>query len=131
MRTNFPAVTATDTRFAAAPDASSFSYGPVVPVAFVGGGFHTAGLHSVLEPAAYGAPVLFGPRFDRSRDAGLMIKAGGALAVTRASEIADAMVRWFQSADARNASGAKARGLVERGRGAAERSLQLVERLLA
>jgi len=32
-------------------------------VAFVGGGFHAAGLHSVLEPAAFGAPVLFGPRF--------------------------------------------------------------------
>src|SRR5262249_36413758 len=30
-------------------------------VAFVGGGFHAAGLHSVLEPAAFGAPVLFGP----------------------------------------------------------------------
>ena len=29
-------------------------------VAFVGGGFHNAGLHSVLEPAAFGVPVLFG-----------------------------------------------------------------------
>ena len=29
--------------------------------AFVGGGFHGAGLHSVLEPAAFGAPVAFGP----------------------------------------------------------------------
>ncbi|HEX4683444.1 MAG TPA: glycosyltransferase N-terminal domain-containing protein, partial [Gemmatimonadaceae bacterium] len=35
-------------------------------VAFVGGGFHAAGLHSVLEPAAFGTPVLFGPRFDMS-----------------------------------------------------------------
>ena len=26
--------------------------------AYVGGGFHAAGLHSVLEPAAFGAPVL-------------------------------------------------------------------------
>jgi 3-deoxy-D-manno-octulosonic-acid transferase len=31
-------------------------------VAFVGGGFHRAGLHSVLEPAAFGVPVLFGKR---------------------------------------------------------------------
>jgi len=38
-------------------------------VAFVGGGFHAAGLHSVLEPAAFGAPVLFGPRHHASRDA--------------------------------------------------------------
>jgi len=39
VRTNFPVVTGTDTRFAAAPDAPSFSAGPVVPVAVaVGGG---------------------------------------------------------------------------------------------
>ncbi|MBI1809365.1 MAG: hypothetical protein HYR75_05650, partial [Gemmatimonadetes bacterium] len=42
-------------------------------VAFVGGGFHDAGLHSVIEPAAFGAPVLFGPRHERSRDAGLLL----------------------------------------------------------
>ena len=38
-------------------------------IAYVGGGFHAAGLHSVLEPAAFGAPVLFGPRYRMSRDA--------------------------------------------------------------
>ena len=44
-------------------------------VAFVGGGFHAAGLHSVLEPAAFGAPVVFGPRHTGSRDAGLLLAA--------------------------------------------------------
>jgi len=29
-------------------------------LAFVGGGFHSAGLHSVIEPAAFGVPVLLG-----------------------------------------------------------------------
>ncbi|HEY1951345.1 MAG TPA: glycosyltransferase N-terminal domain-containing protein, partial [Gemmatimonadaceae bacterium] len=38
-------------------------------VAYVGGGFHAAGIHSVLEPAAFGSPVLFGPRHERSREA--------------------------------------------------------------
>jgi hypothetical protein len=37
--------------------------------AFVGGGFHGAGLHSVLEPAAFGVPVAFGPRHSNSREA--------------------------------------------------------------
>ena len=44
-------------------------------VAFVGGGFHGAGLHSVLEPAAFGVPVLFGPRHEASRDASLLLAA--------------------------------------------------------
>ena len=46
--------------------------------AFVGGGFHAAGLHSVLEPAAYGVPVAFGPMHRGSREAGLLIRATGA-----------------------------------------------------
>jgi 3-deoxy-D-manno-octulosonic-acid transferase len=33
----------------------------VAHAAYVGGGFHDAGLHSLLEPAAFGAPVLSAP----------------------------------------------------------------------
>ncbi|MFL5539583.1 MAG: 3-deoxy-D-manno-octulosonic acid transferase, partial [Longimicrobiaceae bacterium] len=47
-------------------------------VAYVGGGFGSAGLHSVLEPAAFGAPVLFGPRHANAREAGELVAAGGA-----------------------------------------------------
>ena len=47
-------------------------------MAYVGGGFGRAGLHSVLEPAACGIPVVFGPRWQNSRDAGLLLAAGGA-----------------------------------------------------
>src|SRR5204862_502249 len=32
-------------------------------VAFVGGGYHRAGLHSVLEPAVFGVPVAVGPHW--------------------------------------------------------------------
>src|SRR3989449_11475400 len=38
-------------------------------VACVGGGYHRAGLHSVLEPAAFGVPVVIGPHWQMSRDA--------------------------------------------------------------
>ncbi len=47
-------------------------------MAYVGGGFGSAGLHSVLEPAAWGLPVAFGPRWGESRDAGLLLEAGAA-----------------------------------------------------
>src|SRR5690606_26307611 len=47
-------------------------------VAYVGGGFGKAGLHSVLEPAAWRLPVVFGPEWGESRDARLLIDARGA-----------------------------------------------------
>jgi len=99
-------------------------------VAFVGGGFHAAGLHSVLEPAAFGAPVLFGPRFQLSRDASLLIAAQGGRSVANAPELGDALVVWLCDASARATSGARARALVQAGRGAAERSLNMVLALL-
>ncbi|HEU4563630.1 MAG TPA: glycosyltransferase N-terminal domain-containing protein [Gemmatimonadaceae bacterium] len=98
--------------------------------AYVGGGFHAAGLHSVLEPAAFGAPVLFGPRFHASRDARLLIAAGGGAAATDAPSILRLLERWLPDPDARGAAGARARDLVRHGLGAADRSLALIERLL-
>jgi len=38
-------------------------------IAYVGGGFSRNGLHSVLEPAVYGLPVVFGPNLDKSPEA--------------------------------------------------------------
>ena len=98
--------------------------------AFVGGGFHDAGLHSVLEPAAFGAPVLFGPRHHGIRDATLLARDGGGLAVNDIPSLEGAITRWLDDRPACAAAGAKARALVSNGLGAAERSLRVVEALL-
>lgn len=98
--------------------------------AFVGGGFHEAGLHSVLEPAAFGAPVAFGPRCERSRDAMLLARAGGGVAVPSATALAGALIGWLHAEGARRAAGERALAVVRNGLGAADRSTRLVERLL-
>ncbi|MGH7476088.1 MAG: hypothetical protein ACRELD_07350, partial [Longimicrobiales bacterium] len=46
-------------------------------LAYVGGGFGGGGLHSVIEPAAQGLPVLFGRRHGNTREAELLRDAGG------------------------------------------------------
>lgn len=99
-------------------------------VAFVGGGFHSAGLHSVLEPAAFGAPVLFGSRHHASREAGLLIQSGGGRAVEDAAELEDAIRTWLMMPAYRTPAGVAARATVRAGLGAADRSWALVERLL-
>ncbi|HKW49814.1 MAG TPA: glycosyltransferase N-terminal domain-containing protein [Gemmatimonadaceae bacterium] len=98
--------------------------------AFVGGGFHDEGLHSVLEPAAFGAPVLFGPRHGGSRDALLLVRDGGGRAVRDVASLGQAITLWIENSPARLAAGNAARALVSNGLGAAERSLRVVESLL-
>lgn len=99
-------------------------------IAFVGGAFHAAGLHSTLEPAAYGVPVLFGPRHAGSRDAALLLAAGAAHAVDGPSAMTTRINAWVRDDAARCAAGAQARDVVRRGLGAADRSATLVARLL-
>ena len=99
--------------------------------AFVGGGFHSAGLHSVLEPAAFGAPVAFGPMHINSREAGLLEREGGGASVTDAITLAGVFSRWLTDPVARADAGHRARALVERSTGATRRTVGLIERLLA
>lgn len=98
--------------------------------AYVGGGFHDAGLHSVLEPAAFGVPVLFGPRHTRSRDALELLRQDAARSAADADDIARVVGDWLSTGDLRRAMGERARAVIDRGRGAADRSLALVESLL-
>ena len=98
--------------------------------AFVGGGFHSAGLHSVLEPAAFGAPVLFGPGITKSRDAQKLAAVRGGAIVKGSPDLVLRLRDWLGSSAARDAAGDKAREMVEAGVGAAERSYALVVGLL-
>ena len=91
-------------------------------VAYVGGGFGSAGLHSVLEPASFGAPVLFGPRHANAREAAELIAAGGAAEVAGTAALATALRR--------PPSGDAARRYVETGRGAAAGGAEIIEKLL-
>ncbi len=99
--------------------------------AFVGGAFHAAGLHSVLEPASHGVPVLFGPRHHGSRDARLLYEARGGEPVHDVPELVRALRILFTEPDTRDRAGDAALAVVREGVGAAERSYALVEDLLS
>jgi len=49
-------------------------------MAYVGGGFGV-NVHNTLEPAVYGIPVLFGPRYHNSPEAEELVAAGGATVI--------------------------------------------------
>ncbi|HEY0996559.1 MAG TPA: glycosyltransferase N-terminal domain-containing protein [Gemmatimonadaceae bacterium] len=102
----------------------------IADAAFVGGGFHDAGLHSVLEPAAFGVPVLYGPRYSNSRDAVLLLANGGGVPAGDAGELQRALGLWLGDRAQGRAIGDRARGMVRAGLGAARRSFELVLRLV-
>jgi 3-deoxy-D-manno-octulosonic-acid transferase len=103
----------------------------IATITYVGGGFHDAGLHSVLEPAAFGVPVLFGPRHRQSRDALALLQAGGATAFADERSAVTAITRWLRDDMDRATAGNAAREMVREGLGAADRSTRIVERLLS
>ncbi|MDB4887469.1 MAG: putative glycosyltransferase, partial [Gemmatimonadetes bacterium] len=102
----------------------------VAQLAFVGGGFHAAGLHSVLEPAAFGTPVLFGPHHEASRDARLLLDADAALTIPDGAALASTLESWARGDVQWRTAGSNARRVVHSGLGAAERSYALVAELL-
>jgi 3-deoxy-D-manno-octulosonic-acid transferase len=99
-------------------------------VAYVGGGFGTAGLHSVLEPAAFGVPILIGPRHANAREAAELVRAGGAFEVRDADKITRTLGRLLRERDPRAAAGTAARVYIESGLGAADRGVDVIEELL-
>lgn len=46
-------------------------------IAVVGGGFHDAGLHNILEAATFGVPVIFGNHYRKNPEADELISADG------------------------------------------------------
>ncbi|HEX2615958.1 MAG TPA: glycosyltransferase N-terminal domain-containing protein [Flavobacteriales bacterium] len=61
-------------------------------VAYVGGGFGD-GIHSLLEAAAWGRPVIFGPKHTKFAEAQGLIDAGGGFEVADAPALADVLDR--------------------------------------
>ncbi|RYY96980.1 MAG: 3-deoxy-D-manno-octulosonic acid transferase [Chitinophagaceae bacterium] len=50
-------------------------------IAYIGGGFNKSGIHNTLEAAAWGKPVLFGPNYQKFREAVGLIEAQAAESV--------------------------------------------------
>jgi 3-deoxy-D-manno-octulosonic-acid transferase len=55
-------------------------------IAYIGGGFG-AGIHNILEAAAFGKPVIFGPKYEKFREAVDLIEAGGAYSISNSEQL--------------------------------------------
>lgn len=101
----------------------------VADVAYVGGGLHRPGLHSVIEPAAFGVPVIYGETHARRRDASLLLAGGGAAAIDSTDSLERGITAW-RAETKRKTAGAKALAVVRKEAGAAERTYALLIALI-
>jgi 3-deoxy-D-manno-octulosonic-acid transferase len=102
-----------------------------VDVAFVGGSLVPTGGHNVLEAAAVGAPVVFGPHmFNFEEIARLTLERGAGVRLAGAAELAPAISDFLGNANRRFEAGEAGKRLIAENRGAVERTLRLIEGLL-
>ncbi len=94
---------------------------------FVGGSLIERGGHNVLEPAALGVPVCFGPHmFNFEIIARMLLEEDAAREVRDAGELATTIDAWLSDASVRARVGENGRHAVERNRGALEALLTLL-----
>lgn len=100
-------------------------------VAFVGGSLGNRGGQNMIEPAAYGAAVLFGPYTQNFQDVvDELLERGGARVVGDGVDLARRLQELLEDPTTAHALGEAARGLVLDRQGATESTLAILQELL-
>lgn len=100
-------------------------------IAFVGGSIHKRGGQNMIEPAAYGAAVSFGPNTRNFRDiVAQLLAAKGAVVVRDGAEMTAFVERCLVDSAFASNLGSNARELVARQLGATARTLAGIDRLM-
>lgn len=87
--------------------------------AYVGGGFGKS-IHNILEAAAWGAPVIFGPKYDKFAEAHALLKAGGAITVKTEKAFQTVFYQWVRNPEKLRSASESAKYYVRENEGATE-----------
>ncbi|MBK8132894.1 MAG: lipid IV(A) 3-deoxy-D-manno-octulosonic acid transferase [Gammaproteobacteria bacterium] len=99
-------------------------------VVFVGGSLVPVGGHNLIEPAAWGRPVLAGPHLFNFAEAAALLQAAGGLRICAdGAALATAVIELLTEPDHRATIGAAARAVAEANRGALARLTAAIEPL--
>lgn len=99
--------------------ASTYSYGTM---AYVGGGF-SGNLHNILEPAVFGLPVIFGPKFSRFPEAQSFIDSEIGFSIVNPQELLNTIHYLKEN---HKLISEKSIEFVEGNRGASEKIIQFI-----
>jgi len=99
-------------------------------IAYIGGGFGV-NVHNTLEPAVYGIPVLFGPRYHNSPEAEDLAASGGAAVIHDQQELDAALKALSPDSAQRKTTGKAAFTFVQKRTGATAVIAESIERVYA
>ena len=94
-------------------------------LAFVGGAF-TTGVHNIMEPAAFGLPTFFGPRFHNYSTAIRFVEDKLAHSVRNSEELRLLIMPLLKEPDKAKELGMRAQNLLEQEAGAAQKCAELI-----
>ena len=100
-------------------------------IAFVGGSLVPTGGHNIIEPAAWGAPILSGLHlFNFTEASELLVRSGGMIICKSAQELADSCILMLKDDELRSKMGASSLRIADENRGALNRLLELVDQAI-
>ncbi len=103
----------------------------IADLVFVGGSLVPEGGQNVIEPAAFGKPILFGPHMDNFREIATMFTSNyAALQVQSPEELEVRLSDLMKDEHAREWLGRNARKVIRNNQGAVDRTLEILKRFL-
>lgn len=103
----------------------------VADLVFIGGSLIEKGGHNILEPAAHGKLVFFGPHmFNFKANTRLVLKHGVGIQVEDVKELTKKMLYYLRNREELKEKGEQALQMIENNKGASVRNAELAEKLL-
>lgn len=96
-------------------------------ITYIGGGFNKAGIHNTLEAAVFGKPVLFGPNYQKFREAVDLINLGGAFSFSTLNELQSLVHQLLNDEQTNKQATQAAKQYVEQESGATQKILGYIQ----
>jgi len=106
--------------------AKIYRYGKI---AVIGGGFFE-GIHSVLEPAAYNLPILFGPKHQKFNEAFELLNSKGAFCFNNYDEFKTHLLKLISNAEHYEISSQASENFIANGKGASRKIIDVLDNYL-
>lgn len=100
-----------------------YSYGTI---AYVGGGFGNPGIHNILEPAAFGMPIIIGPNYSNFAEAVSLVGLQGCMSISTFSELKEILDRLLNDKNLLAQKSNISRSFIQDNKGATDTIMKIV-----